>query len=305
MPRHGGTDMRVQLRLVVLMTLLASAWPAFAQVRVSITVAPPPLPVYAQPPCPGDGYFWTPGYWAWDNLTGGYYWVPGTWVLPPAVGLLWTPGYWAWEGPTFVFIAGYWGPVVGFYGGIDYGFGYPGHGYYGGRWTNGRFFYNRNVSNVNVTLVHNTYVEKVAVSGHGNRASYNGGRGGIVARPTARETSAAREKHLAATAAQQQHLRLARSMPELHAAENGGKPPVLATDRPEVLPSRERSASAHTRSLGGVKRAEQTQPLRAASQARLRNDRSRDEHESKTRSSRKRRGKKTDQRRAPREREHR
>jgi hypothetical protein len=30
-------------------------------VAVSVGFAPPPLPVYAQPICPGDGYLWTPG----------------------------------------------------------------------------------------------------------------------------------------------------------------------------------------------------------------------------------------------------
>ena len=83
--------------------------------------------------------------------------MPGTWVLAPEVGFLWTPGYWGWGGGGFVFYQGYWGPQVGFYGGIDYGFGYFGHGYEGGRWDNGHFFYNRSVNNVNVTVVHNVY----------------------------------------------------------------------------------------------------------------------------------------------------
>jgi len=48
--------------------------------------------------------------------------------------LLWTPGYWAWQNDAYVWYAGYWGPTVGFYGGIDYGFGYPGSGFYGGYW---------------------------------------------------------------------------------------------------------------------------------------------------------------------------
>ena len=74
-------------RLLVL-TLLILAIPAasFAGIFVSITVAPPPLPVYVQPVCPQPGYMWTPGYWAWSD--DGYYWVPGTWVPAPAVGLL-------------------------------------------------------------------------------------------------------------------------------------------------------------------------------------------------------------------------
>ncbi|MGO9515714.1 MAG: hypothetical protein ACLPND_01585 [Candidatus Korobacteraceae bacterium] len=52
---------------VILSLLLALAMPflsttSFAQVGVAITVAPPALPVYEQPVCPGDGYIWTPGY---------------------------------------------------------------------------------------------------------------------------------------------------------------------------------------------------------------------------------------------------
>ena len=90
-----------------------------AQVLVNITVAPPVLPVYAQPVIPGPDYMWAPGYWAWGP--DGYYWVPGTWVLAPSPGLLWTPGYWGWRDGFYVWNAGYWGPRIGFYGGINYG----------------------------------------------------------------------------------------------------------------------------------------------------------------------------------------
>ena len=37
---------------------------ARAGIFISVGFAPPVLPVYAQPYCPGDGYIWTPGYWA-------------------------------------------------------------------------------------------------------------------------------------------------------------------------------------------------------------------------------------------------
>ena len=61
---------------------------ASAQVSVEFSVGfpPPELPVYEQPPCPGERYIWTPGYWAWDDEDGDYYWVPGTWVEAPEVG---------------------------------------------------------------------------------------------------------------------------------------------------------------------------------------------------------------------------
>src|SRR5690349_5524256 len=120
---------------------------SFAAVGVSITVAPPVLPVVVQPPCPVDGYIWTPGYWAYGDV--GYYWVPGFWAEPPEVGLLWTPPYWGFADGVYVFNDGYWGPTVGFYGGINYGFGYFGADYVGGRWDGGVFRYNTAVSRVN------------------------------------------------------------------------------------------------------------------------------------------------------------
>jgi hypothetical protein len=217
-----------------------------AQVGVGVfaNFAPPELPVYEQPICPVDGYIWIPGYWAWDGDD--YYWVPGTWVEPPAVGYLWTPGYWAWNGQGFIFSAGYWGPVVGFYGGVNYGFGYFGHGYEGGRWDHDHFYYNRSVNNINVTQIHNVYNTTV-VNNTTNvtRVSYNGGNGGINTRPTPQEENAAHERHIGPTAAQTQHFAEARSNPQLKASANRGKPSIAATPKPaafsdrSVVPARE------------------------------------------------------------------
>jgi hypothetical protein len=209
--------------------------PATAQVAIGISVGfpPPELPVYVQPICPGEGYIWTPGYWAWDPDYEDYYWVPGTWVLAPEVGYLWTPGYWAWGGSAFVFYEGYWGPVVGYYGGIVYGYGYFGHGYDGGRWDGGRFYYNRTVNNINVTEIHNVYNTRVVNNNiNVTRVSYNGGNGGVRADPTPQEQAASRERHIKAVPAQTQQIQAARSNRELRASENHGKPPIAATQKP-------------------------------------------------------------------------
>ena len=107
---------------------------------------PPPLPQYDQPPAPEDNYIWTPGYWAWGP--GGYYWVPGAWCPPPYYGALWTPPYWGYYGGRYGFHHGYWGAHIGYYGGVDYGFGYIGIGYFGGYWNHNNFYYNRSVTNV-------------------------------------------------------------------------------------------------------------------------------------------------------------
>jgi hypothetical protein len=220
--------------LAMSLAMLAGGGTSLAQVSIGISVnfAPPELPVYEQPICPGEGYIWTPGYWAWDPDYADYYWVPGTWVPAPQPGYLWTPPYWGWSGVAFVFHEGYWGPRVGFYGGVNYGYGYTGRGYYGGRWDRGHFYYNRTVNNINVTQIHNVYNQTVVNNVNVTRVSYNGGNGGTRERATREEESAARERHLGAVGTQQQHIQEARTDRALRASDNHGKPPIAATDRP-------------------------------------------------------------------------
>ncbi len=214
--------------LLLLSILVLIPMTCFAQFGVAITVAPPPLVVYSQPVCPQEGYLWAPGYWARSDE--GYYWVPGTWVEPPAVGLLWTPGYWGWGDGSYSWNEGYWGPQVGFYGGVNYGFGYGGVGYQGGYWHNNQFRYNTYVNNVRGGNFHNTYSR--TVSNSRNYVSYNGGSGGINARPTAAQQSFARQHHDQRTAAQTSHERDASQNHELLASVNHGHPAIAATSRP-------------------------------------------------------------------------
>ncbi|HKT74941.1 MAG TPA: hypothetical protein VJQ47_18785 [Steroidobacteraceae bacterium] len=226
--------MHKRVRRSILSAMALAAWPlasfAGVSIGVSINVAPPPLPVYTQPPCPGVDYIWTPGYWAWADDD--YYWVPGTWVLAPTPGLLWTPGYWGWSEGIYVWNAGYWAPHVGFYGGVAYGFGYTGVGFAGGYWHGNHYFYNRavnNVTNIHVTNVYNrTVVNNITV----NHVSYNGGAGGIAARPTPAELSVAHDRHVAFTPVQREHEHMAVGNRELRASVNGGRPSIAATERP-------------------------------------------------------------------------
>jgi hypothetical protein len=219
------------LLLASLFLMIPTSTPAQIAVGLSIRIGPPALPVYAQPICPGAGYLWTPGYWAYGP--DGYFWVPGTWVLAPTPGFLWTPGYWGWGGGVYLWHAGYWGPHVGFYGGINYGFGYGGVGFVGGEWRGGVFHYNTALTHVDTTIIHNTYVDRTVVHDTAvNRVSFNGGTGGINARPTAAEQAAEREHHVAATSVQTQHEQAARSDRSFLASENHGHPAVAATARP-------------------------------------------------------------------------
>jgi hypothetical protein len=222
---------------VLILGMLVASSHIYAQISVGVGIsisahiAPPALPVYTQPVCPGDGYIWTPGYWAYSDVDG-YYWVPGVWVRPPHIGLLWTPAYWGFEGGVYGFHAGYWGPHVGFYGGINYGFGYGGVGFGGGAWVGGSFRYNTAVCNVNTTVVHNTYIDRTVINNTAvnNRTSFNG-LGGVSARPTPQEQQAMHEQHFQPTANQLSHQQTASQDRNQFAKYNHGTPATTAMNR--------------------------------------------------------------------------
>ncbi len=219
--------------------------PAGAQsIGISVSYGPPPIPYYVQPPNPDPNYIWSPGYWAYDP-SDGYYWVPGTWVPAPEYGLLWTPGYWAWNGYEFVYNSGYWAPQVGYYGGVNYGYGYYGNGYVGGRWQGRNFAYNTAITNVNRGRVHNVYNNRAVANSRWNRVSYNGGRGGVMAHPTANQLAVARGHHYGPTNTQMQHARIAATNRAAFSSVNRGRPPTAALARPYSSANRP-AAYAHT-----------------------------------------------------------
>ena len=257
--------------LIVAAALALAPAVSFAGIFISVGFAPPALPVYTQPVCPADGYLWNPGYWAYGDA--GYYWVPGVWVQPPQPGLLWTPGYWGWGGGAYIFHAGYWGPHVGFYGGINYGFGYVGNGFVGGRWDGGHFAYNTAVVNVNRTVIHNTYVENVHINNTvvNNHTSFNGGTGGIQARPSPQEAQFEHENHIPPTSEQQNHFQSAAMDRGNLASVNGGRPQVAAARTPgeyhavaqqhaamQPITPRDRAANQQQRIGNGVKSGQLT-----------------------------------------------
>jgi hypothetical protein len=198
---------------------------AHAAVFISIGIAPPALPVYVQPPLPAPGYMWTPGYWAYGDV--GYYWVPGVWVQPPSVGVLWTPGYWGFAGGLYGWHGGYWGPHVGYYGGVNYGFGFGGVGFFGGEWRGGAFAYNSAVANFGGVHVTNVYVDREVIQRNtiinNNHVAFSG-PGGINHSPSPEEERFSHENHIQPTANQTQHENFAAQDRGQLASVNHGRP---------------------------------------------------------------------------------
>ena len=101
--------------------------------------------------------------------------MQGAWVQPPYVGALWTPGWWGFYGGGYYWNAPATGArSIGYYGGINYGFGYFGTGFFGGYWGGGRFFYNRVYCNYGYGFRGAFYESRYNGFGHG----FNGRPGG-------------------------------------------------------------------------------------------------------------------------------
>jgi hypothetical protein len=199
--------------------VLSISYQSKAQVSLSIDIAPPALITYDQPECPGDGYMWIPGYWAYSPETG-YYWIPGYWTLPPDPGLYWTPGYWAFNGAAYIWNAGYWGSNVGFYGGVNYGYGYYGTGFVGGMWRGNTFQYNTAVMHIGGNI-RNTYVNK-NFTNNNNRVSFNG-RGGIQKSQTSQQRQFGQQQRYQVTSDQKMQRQSAISNTQMHYDNNNGK----------------------------------------------------------------------------------
>ena len=222
----------------LMLTLLLSLIPAsiHAQVVISVGFAPPELPVYEQPYCPEPNLIWMPGYWAYDQDQGDYYWVPGAWVEAPYQGALWTPPYWGWYGGHYRFHRGYWGRHVGYYGGVNYGYGYQGIDYSGGEWQGRNFRYNTAVTRVDENRIHSTYNDRSIVErntiANNSRVAYSGGPHGIQHAAQPSEQVAAREQHTAPTSVQTQHIAAARTDKTSFAKANGGHPQSVTVAKP-------------------------------------------------------------------------
>jgi len=221
--------------------LLALTTVAAAQTDIGVQIAPPPMPYMQQPPLPAPNAIWTPGYWAWDDWWGDYYWVPGTWVQPPRAGLLWTPGWWAYSAGRYRWHAGYWAPKVGWYGGINYGYGYNGHGYDGGAWRGGRFFYNNAVTNVRMSGIDAVYSRPIDLKPrtvvNNTRVSYAGGPGGAIGRPSPAQMAAGRGAHITPVPDQTAVMRAAQANRDAFSTVNMGHPKVVALSHPGAIPA--------------------------------------------------------------------
>jgi len=240
------------LLLALVLTVIPAS--SYAGVFISVGFAPPVLPVYVQPVCPEPGLMWTPGYWAYG--ADGYFWVPGAWVPAPYAGALWTPGYWGWSNGLFVFHDGYWGRHIGYYGGVNYGFGYGGIGFAGGIWRGGIFSYNTAVMHVGVgggwgsrVYVDHEVVERGFVA-RDSHVAFSGGPGGIHHEASAEERVAEHDQHRGPSEVQQHHAEAARADKTSYAKSNGGHPANAAVAHPLGSPHAAESHGAESNGAG-------------------------------------------------------
>ena len=131
-------------------------------------------------------------------------------------------------------------------------------GFAGGEWRGGGFYYNRYVTNVSVTNTTNVYNRTVVVNE--NHVAFNGGEGGVAARPTAQEEAAAHEQHTPALAEQTRHEQLAGQNRQNFASENHGRPAIAATAKAGDFSSH---SAVSARNAGGEYHAPAMSPKEA------------------------------------------
>ena len=90
--------------LSLLLAASAFAAPAYAQMSVSISFAPP-APQYEVVPTLQPGYVWAPGYWGWSGER--HVWVRGRTIVQRE-GYRWEPDRWDQRDRNYYRTAGHW-----------------------------------------------------------------------------------------------------------------------------------------------------------------------------------------------------
>lgn len=103
MKRHNTIR---NLVLSMLVAASAAAVPAYAQISVNISIAPPAVR-YEPVPVMAPGYVWASGYWAWHNDR--YVWVRGRTMVQRS-GYRWEPDHWEHRGNAYYQQPGRWAP---------------------------------------------------------------------------------------------------------------------------------------------------------------------------------------------------
>ena len=94
-----------------------------------------------------------------------------------------------------------------------------------------RYFYNSAANNLGAAHITNVYNQTVVNNTTINRASFNGGPGGVAAKPSAEELLAEKETHIPASRLQVDQARASGMRAEQFVSTNQGKPAIAATTR--------------------------------------------------------------------------
>jgi hypothetical protein len=116
------------------------------------------------------------------------------------------------------------------------------------------------VMHVDSVHIRNVYVNRTVIVRNESHVAFNGGEGGVRARPNREEESYAREPHRGALAEQNRHEHAASQNRALFASANHGRPAIAATARPGEFHGHNVVAA---RSAGAPYRAPQVSPREA------------------------------------------
>lgn len=76
--------MRLLLKAVLFLGVIAVAAPAFSQVSIAINIGPPPMRYEEHGYAPDDNSVWINGFWMFNRGRDNYDWSPGRWERRPS-----------------------------------------------------------------------------------------------------------------------------------------------------------------------------------------------------------------------------
>jgi len=105
----GNIEFKLMKKLILLkMALLLCATSLFAGgvgVEIVVNGGPPSRIAETAAPCPGVGFIWIGGAWAWHDH---WVWEKGHWDRPPHPGAVWVPHRYDVHNGQHVFVQGGW-----------------------------------------------------------------------------------------------------------------------------------------------------------------------------------------------------
>jgi len=95
-------------KVFLFLVLTVFSLPSVGQIRVNVSIGPPPPRHEVVVEAPFPGAVWINGYYVYNSGTANYEWVPGRWQAPPSPYHVWVAPRYVRRGDHYDYYEGRW-----------------------------------------------------------------------------------------------------------------------------------------------------------------------------------------------------